>query len=392
MELAEVVGSSPVDDINRSGQIVFHSVGDTGAGKHDDLGEVVESMRLDFHRPNPADQPAFFLHLGDVVYNTEYNSPQSKQKMYEPQFYEPYSNYPGKILAIPGNHDSNPQEDPNSIGAFEDNFCAPLPTTANKLAAVNSGPKRPPMYQPGVYYRLDAPFVQILALFSNGGEKEGVIKGNVAGDDQTKFIVEQLQAIKAERAQNPNQRKALLIAVHHPPFSGGGGHGGSSHMLADLDTACKDAGIWPDAILSGHSHVYERFTREISFGAKKMEVPYMVIGNGGHGITPMKPQANRKPVRTPLRGTPTAGIADGSSDHSLRQYFNGFGHALITVTSRILTIDLIATKTESHTPVDSVTVQLAPDFSDNKIINETAPFEHPAEGERETMHTKKALV
>jgi hypothetical protein len=385
MDIAEVIGAAQVNEIIQSGQFVFHSAGDTGAGKHDDLGQVVEVMALDFHRPNPADQPAFFFHLGDVVYNTEYSSPQSKSRMYQPQFYEPYENYPGKILAIPGNHDSNPQEDPQSIDAFEANFCAPPPAAGQPLQSS----KRDPMYQPGVYYQLDAPFVQILALFSNGGEKEGVIRGDGAGEDQWNFLLAQLKAIKAARAE---KRSALIVAMHHPPFSGGGGHTGSSHMLKDLDDAFKQCAIWPDAIFSGHSHLYERFTREVPVNGKTMQIPYMVLGMGGHGITPMKTGFDRKPVRTPLKGKTKSESAGELPDHSLRQYFNGFGHALVTVTSRVLTIDLIGTKTETHEAVDSVTVQLGSDYADNKIIHETAPFEHPANGEEERMHTKKAIA
>src|SRR5262249_49277481 len=161
----------------------------------------------------------FFLHLGDVVYNLVFGKVESKSGMYKPQFYRPYSNYPGKILAIPGNHDSDPEEDPNSIDAFEHNFCAPLPKTEAQLTALIQSPKRPPMYQPGVSFRLDAPFVQILALFSNGGEKEGVIRGDIVGDDQWHFLGQQLKQIKD--ARNAGQRRAFLLAVHHPPFSGG---------------------------------------------------------------------------------------------------------------------------------------------------------------------------
>jgi hypothetical protein len=75
-------------------------------------------MAMDLHRPNPADQPAFFFHLGDVIYNHQYSLPESKANMYQPQFYVPYEHYAAKILAIPGNHDSNPQEDPKSIDVF----------------------------------------------------------------------------------------------------------------------------------------------------------------------------------------------------------------------------------------------------------------------------------
>jgi hypothetical protein len=353
MELAEVVGSQYVQQIQQSGQLVFHCVGDTGFGSPWDVDAVVQVMEMDINRPNPADHPAFFFHLGDVVYNTQYKTPESKSKMYQPQFYIPYEPYTGKILAIPGNHDSNPQEDPHSIDAFQDNFCATPPATEAGLTAALQSPNRSPMYQPGVYYRLDAPFVQIIALFSNGGETEGVIRGGtggvaqggIVGDDQWNFLVTQLKAVKASRdAAGIAPRPALIVATHHPPFSGGGGHSGSSFMLADMDAAFQEAGISPDAVLSGHSHVYQRFTRLVPSDAKTMEVPYIVAGNGGHGpIQPVKPSFERTPVKTPVQGV----SADGSSDHSLRQYFNGFGHLMITVTNRVLTINLIGTHTSS---------------------------------------------
>jgi hypothetical protein len=391
MELAEVVGSQYVEQIQQNGQLVFHCVGDTGFGSPWDVEAVAQVMAMDLHRPNPADHPAFFFHLGDVVYNTQYSTPESKSKMYQPQFYMPYDQYTGKILAIPGNHDSNPQEDPQSIDAFQDNFCAAPPATIAGLTAALQSPNRPPMYQPGVYYRLDAPFAQIIALFSNGGETQGVIRGGtggaiqggIVGDDQWNFLVAQLKVVKAARdAAGTAPRAALIVAMHHPPYSGGGGHSGSSFMLADMDAAFQAAGIAPDAVLSGHAHVYQRFTRLVPFGGKTMEVPYIVAGNGGHGpIQPVKPSFERTPVKTPLQGV----SADGSSDHSLRQYFNGFGHLMITVTNRVLTIDLIGTHTQTHQSVDSVTVNLAT----NKIIHETPSFDHPAAGEVSSAHPKK---
>jgi hypothetical protein len=110
-----------------------------------------------------------------------------------------------------------------------------------------------------------------------------------------------------------------------------------------------------------------------------MEVPYIVAGCGGHNITPLKPAANRHPVATPLAGKKDQ---DDPTDHSLRQYFNGFGHVMVTVTNQVVTLDFIGTKTQSSTPVDSVTVLL----SSNAITHETAPFAHPANGEQETKH------
>jgi hypothetical protein len=374
IDLAEVVGAQYVDEIRQSGQLVFHSVGDTGFGAPWDLELVAQVMSMDLYRPNPANRPAFFFHLGDVIYNHQYHLPESKANMYEPQFYVPLGHYPAKILAIPGNHDSNPQEDPNSIDAFQANFCAEPPGSDADLANLLHSPNRAPMYQPGVYFRLDAPFAQIIGLFSNGGEHEGVIRGGVAGDSQWNFLVTQLKEIKAARAGG--KRSALIVAMHHPPFSGGGGHTGSSHMLEDLDAAFQEAGIGPDAVLSGHAHVYQRFTRNVQLAGQTMDVPYVVAGMGGHGpIQPVKPNFERQPVHMPLRGTSSNGV----DDHSLRQYFNGFGQLPVTATNRVLTIDLIGTKTQTHMAVDSVTV----DLGTNRITHETPSFSHPANGEEQ---------
>jgi hypothetical protein len=150
-------------------------------------------------------------------------------------------------------------------------------------------------------------------------------------------------------------------------------------MLSDLDAAFKETKITPDAILSGHAHNYQRFTRESSSNGKSMQVPYIVAGCGGHNITRLKPRSDRTPVRTPLRGRP---LGTGQMDNSLRQFFNGFGHLMVTVTQRVLTIDLIGTKTQTEDAIDSVTVDLA----SNTITRETPPFDHPANGEQETMH------
>jgi hypothetical protein len=67
LDLAEVVGSDYAKEISQSGQLVFHCAGDTGFGAPWDLELVAQVMAMDLHRLNPADQPAFFFHLGDVI-------------------------------------------------------------------------------------------------------------------------------------------------------------------------------------------------------------------------------------------------------------------------------------------------------------------------------------
>ncbi|HTU25872.1 MAG TPA: metallophosphoesterase [Pirellulales bacterium] len=391
IDLAELIGDAEVNEIETAGQFVFHAVGDTGNPKHTDLTEVASVMSRDYYRSNPADRPALFLHLGDVCYNmyddaTNQVIPAPKSGMYQTQFYTPYADYPGKIIAIPGNHDSNPQEDPQSLATFELNFCADLPANAAAVDALIGSHAREPMYQPGVYYLLDAPFAQIIALFSNGGETAGAIRdhdgavrtadGTPIGEQQWQFLLNQLTQIQQARTANPAQRKALILAVHHPPFSGGGGHSGSSEMLADLDAAFAQAQIVPDVVLSGHAHNYQRFTRTVPApGGGSLEVPYLVAGNGGHGITNLKNQPDGTRVATPVPGADSETVGT----HSLQQYFNGFGHLLVTITTRIVTVDLIGTHTHSQTPVDSVTV----DLRTRQITHETPSFSHPALGEKE---------
>lgn len=383
MDLADIIGSQEVADVQASGQVVFHVAGDTGNHTHSDLGDLVRKMALDYHRPNPADRPALHFHLGDVCYNlynptTHSAIPEPKTGLYQIQFYTPYANYPGKVIAIPGNHDTNPQEDKNSIDTFQANFCAPLPASAEELNARVNALTRQPMYQPGVYYRFDAPFVQVLALFSNGGEQAGVIRereGVPIGNHQWEFLIDQLNEIRQQRQAEPEKRRALILAVHHPSFSGGGGHSGSVQMLSDLDAAFSQAGILPDAVLSGHAHDYQRFTRTMPLGdGRQVEIPYVVAGNGGHGIQGLNPNQDGTPASTPLDEAPVPG---DPGRVSLRQYFDGFGYLLVTVTPHVLTLDLIATAVTPSTLVDSVTL----DLNAGKITSEAEPFTHPAPGE-----------
>jgi Calcineurin-like phosphoesterase len=102
MILDEIVGAQGAQDIEKIGVISFHAVGDAGhaGGGTEDMQEfVADAMTADFDINAPATSPAFFLHLGDVDYydNTD--------RGYHEQFYVPYKRYPGKIIAIPGNHD-----------------------------------------------------------------------------------------------------------------------------------------------------------------------------------------------------------------------------------------------------------------------------------------------
>jgi Calcineurin-like phosphoesterase len=294
MELSSVIGDDNVKKITDAGKITFHTMGDTG-GIHSPQFQfaVADAMAADVDKNGAS----FFYHLGDVVYYF------GQEEYYFGQFYDPYRDYDGPIFAIPGNHDGvvYKGENAKSLDAFVANFCASQPATTPD----SQGAVRTTMNQPGVYFTLNAPFVKVIGLYSytSKGATGGVIANSKIGSKQLDFLNQQLAAAKAERAQGKG--RALIIATHHPPFTGSSFHAPSPDMLKQIDQACAAAGIQPDLHLSGHSHMYERYTRTVG----KKQIPYLVAGMGGYyGLPGLKP-VNRRPapLKVPDSGTDASG-------------------------------------------------------------------------------------
>lgn len=343
LTLAQVYGAAGAAKeaaITAAGQIVFHSVGDTGSVTGPQTQSLVaDKMVTDFTEANPADVPSFFYHLGDVVYYF------GEGTYYYDQFYEPYRDYPAPILAIPGNHDGvvYAKDTATSLEAFIENFCAPAPAQT----ADAGGLVRTAMIQPAVYYTFEAPFVRILGLYSNVLEDPGVISAqtgtaspnSILDSRQLDFLTAALGRIKSEAFAG-----AVIIAVHHPPFTGGTEHGGSPLMLADIDAACTAAGVWPHAVFSGHAHNYQRYTRTIN----GMVIPYIVAGCGGHN--PLS--AMRTTLRTPypINDTLTLNSVDATD----------YGYLRVVVNAQTLTIEFHPESDggTTKTPDDTVTVNL----------------------------------
>jgi len=341
LTLAQVYGDAGAAKeaaITASGQIVFHAVGDTGSVEGPSTQSLVaDKLVSDFTEANQADVPSFFYHLGDVVYYF------GEAQYYYDQFYEPYRSYPAPILGIAGNHDgvvysSDPAP---TLAAYLANFCGAEPIVTPDAG----GLVRTAMIQPGVYYTFDAPFVRILGLYSNVLEDPGVISdeggsNTVLDSRQIDFLTTALKRVKSEKYAG-----AVLVAVHHPPFSGDSTHGGSPAMSADIDSACMAAGMWPHAVISGHVHNYERFTRTVN----SIQIPYVICGCGGH--TPLSTM--RGVFRTPYQIDNTLTLE--SYDQT------DFGYLRIVVTAATLTIEyhLASDGGTTKTPNDSVTIDLA---------------------------------
>jgi hypothetical protein len=301
-------GPEVIQQITSAKQIVFHALGDSGASASRNFpGEIRVSDELtnDCNSSAPADRPSFLYHLGDVVYNF------GESPYYYDQFYEPFRDYPAPIFAIPGNHDSfivpNTPAGQEPLTIFTRNFCATSLVVTQEAGSLH----RTAMTQPGVYFTLDAPFVRIIGIFSNSLEDPGVIssengKWGAVPDLQLDFLTAQFTRIKTEGYSG-----AVILAVHHPPFSysaktpagavtgAGGKHFGNSVMLGQIDAICKSVGVYPHAVLAGHSHNYQRFTRKITFNKKSYSVPFVVCGDGGHNVNPLVMGRKGQPAQEP---------------------------------------------------------------------------------------------
>ncbi len=344
LTLAQTLGSGGQASeaaITASGQIVFHSVGDTGNTKNvGPQDAVTDKMVADFDDPQARDTPQFFFHLGDVVYSF------GESQYYYDQFYEPYRNYPAPVVAIAGNHDGMPA--PNSgtasLEAFLANFCAD-PAQGFVVTPEAGGLNRTAQIQPGVYYTFEAPFVRILALYSNALEDPGVISSDELGTAQLDYLHAALSRVKTEAYEG-----ALIIAHHHPAYTSGK-HGWSIEMTKAIDAICADVGVWPHAVLSAHAHNYQRFTRR----NEGRETPYLVAGGGGHNVTHLTKKGSAT-LRTPMI------IQQGDDQVTLENYDDqDYGYLRIVVNAQQLRIEYhpAGDGADAKTPDDSVTVDLA---------------------------------
>jgi hypothetical protein len=282
-DLSQLLSADDLALIHNSGKLVFHTVGDTGdyRGRQQDF--VAGLMTADAASLPDDQKPAFFYHLGDVVYFA------GDIDKYGDNFYETYKEYPAFIVAIPGNHDCQPDDpqdgpvDPTKVplDGWVQNFMSKDPA---QLGSLKTGAGRTQMDLPNVYWTFTTPFATILGLFSNVGETEAWFD-----DTQIAWFHGELEAA------NPDL--PLIVAVHHPPFSGDAEHSGSSVADKTLNAAFEATGRYPHLILSGHVHNYQRFT----LATEDKEIPYVVAGAGGYTNLGKVHKVNGKYPGVPLK-------------------------------------------------------------------------------------------
>ena len=267
-DLSQLLTAADVQQIKNDGVLVLHTVGDTGdfRGRQQDF--VAAMMTTDANNSPDNKKPAFLYHLGDVVYFA------GDIDMYGNNFYETYQDYPCFIVAIPGNHDCQPDDpqdgpvDPNKypLDGWVKNFMSKNPA---QLGSLKTNSERTQMNLPNVYWTFTRPFATILGLFSNVGE------------DQGEFHPDQINWFQGElKAADPNL--ALIVTVHHPAFSGDDEHSGSTVVDKVLLESFQATNRYPNLVLSGHVHNYQRFTKTLKGPKGILQVPYVVAGAGGY--------------------------------------------------------------------------------------------------------------
>jgi hypothetical protein len=267
-DLSQLLHADEVAKIASTGKLVFHSVGDTGDARGTQMDFVAAMLTQDYDNSADGEVPAFYYHLGDVVYFA------GDIDKYGVTFYETYANYPALIVSIPGNHDCQPDDpqdgpvDPNKkpLDGWVQNFMSPTP---DKLGSLKTNANRTQMDLPNVYWTFTTPLATFIGLFSNVSETEAEIH-----QDQIDWFRGELHAADPD--------KALIVAIHHPPFSGDTEHSGSSASEQILFESFAATGIYPHLILSGHVHNYQRFTIKQAAAGGSFDIVSIVAGNGGY--------------------------------------------------------------------------------------------------------------
>lgn len=206
---------------------------------------------------------AFVYLVGDIVYF------HGEASNYQAQFYEPYGHLNIPILAIPGNHDGDVATDDSGqptgrapLDTFMANFCTATPEPPPSDPELEFG--RHTQTLPWSDWTLELQAVTIIGAYSN------VPSGGHFETSQIDWMAAQLGAAPSDRP--------LILAFHHPPLSIDAMHGGSQKMVDAVTKACATAGRYPDLLITGHVHDYQRF----SWTLAGHTITTIVQGNSGY--------------------------------------------------------------------------------------------------------------
>lgn len=114
-------------------------------------------------------------------------------------------------------------------------------------------------------------------IFAIAGNHDGA----VYGPDVDVPVAPTLQAFLRNfcvNAPGPSPAAVGISRTTMDPVSFDATHGSSRAMAQRDRSRVRTGGVWPDIVLSGHTHLYQRFSRSV--GGRS--IPYVVAGSGGH--------------------------------------------------------------------------------------------------------------
>jgi hypothetical protein len=175
---------------------------------------------------------------------------------------------------------------------------------------------RTAMIQPNVYWTLTTPLCSIVGLYSN------VPAGGQIKSPQTEWLISELKTLPTNIP--------LFIALHHPPYSADDHHSGSTYMKKAIEHAAEEAGRFPDMVLAGHVHDYQRLTRTDGDGK---QTPFLITGAGGyhnlHHVMKVDHHTMIPPVLMDRDGDVSVTLESYTDDHH--------GFLVLAVTPTIIT-------------------------------------------------------
>ena len=147
--------------------------------------------------------------------------------------------------------------------------------------------------------------------------------------------------------------------MHHPPFARGlsdkgYGHASSDEMRKQLDDAFDGAAVWPDLVLSGHSHNYQHYLRVRNVNGAEKQIPYIIAGTGGFAIqSAPSGVGTTKGDTTYKNGSPPKGLLQPGQPNT------GFGYLTVTVRLKQIQTDFIIVQGNHRQPFETTTIALS---------------------------------
>ena len=140
-------------------------------------------------------------------------------------------------------------------------------------------------------------------------------------------------------------------------------HGCSVDMLHQIDTACIQARVSPHAVLSGHAHNFQRYTRTVKLADKPYQVPFVVCGDGGLNSLCSWLQREHRSGAAQRRKCRLSRFKSGCSDRvvSLQKHYESiYAYLRITVDGKQLKIGFrqVGTSSVAQSGSDCVTFEL----------------------------------